>query len=125
MLCADALWDLFDEARYAALEGGILEAFGELFKTRVKLYVYPSRDPETGSLLTAGRLELKPQARSLYDVLAARGSLADLQGYDETCLNLSSRDALKRIRAGDPSWQGMLPEPVVTLIKRRALLGFR
>lgn len=125
VLRADTLRDLFDEARYAALKGGILEAFGQLFETRVKLYVYPFRDAETGTLLTARTLKLKPELASLYDFLQARGSLADLQGYNESCLNLMSRDALQRIRASDPSWERMLPEQVVELIKRRALFGYR
>ncbi len=125
VLRADALEGLFDEARYAALDGGILEAFALLFRTRAKLYVYPFRDAETGSLLTARTLKLTPQAQGLYDFLEARGSLTDLEGYNESCLGLSSRDALQRIRAGDPSWQQMLPEPVVELIKQRALLGYR
>jgi hypothetical protein len=125
VLRADTLRDLFDEARYAALEGEILEAFGQLFKTRVKLYVYPCRDAEKGTLLTARTLKLKPQLQSLYDFLQARGALVDLEGYNESCLDLTSRDALRRIRAGDPSWQRMLPEQVVELIKRRALFGYR
>ena len=124
-LRSDTLQDLFDESRYAALDGGILEAFGQLFKTRVKLYVYPVREDETGTLLTARSLKPKPQVQGLYDFLEARGSLADLEGYNESCLNLMSSDALRRIREGDPSWERMLPEPVVELIKRRGLLGYR
>ncbi len=36
-----------------------------------------------------------------------------------------SRDALQRIREGDPSWERILPEPVVELIKRQGLLRYR
>ncbi len=122
---ADALRDLFDAASYAALEGEVLEAFGALFKTRVKLYVYPARNPGTGELLTAGSMKLKPPMQSLHDFLLARGSLVDLEGYDEGSLDLMPDDALQRIRAGDPSWQQMLPEPVAEMIKSRGLLGHR
>ncbi len=125
VLRADALRDLFDEASYAALDGEVLEAFGALFKTRVKLYVYPVRDRESGQLLTAGTMKLKPPMQSLHEFLLARRSLVDLEGYDERCLDLMPHDALARIRAGDPSWQRMLPEPVVELIKERAMLGYR
>ncbi len=116
---------LFDEARYATFDSGILEAFAQLFKTRAKLYVYPFRDAKTWRLTTAGTLKLTPQAQGLYDFLEARGPLVDLEGYDESSLGLRSRDALQRIRAADPSWQEMLPEPVVEVIKRRALLDYR
>ena len=42
---AASLIELFDEKYYANLEGGILEAFGRLFKNDLKIYVYPLRDP--------------------------------------------------------------------------------
>ena len=125
VLRADALRALFDEARYADLDGGILEAFGQLFKTRAKLYVYPYREDDRGTLLTAKSLRPEPQLQGLYDFLEMRGSVSDLEGYDEACLNLMSRDALRRLREGDPSWERMLPEPVVELIKQRGLLGYR
>ena len=31
---------------------------------------------------------------------------------------------LKRMRAGDDSWEAMVPEAVATVIKRRKLLGY-
>ncbi len=123
VLPADHLRDLFDETRYAALDGGILEAFGQLFKSRVRLYVYPVRDTESGALLTAAALQPPPQVGSLCDFLLARGAISDLQGYDARCLDLKSEEALSRIRDGDLSWQEMLPGTVVELIKARALLG--
>ena len=125
VLCANGLGQLFDQARYAALDGGMLEAFGQLFKTRFKLYVYPFRDTATGSLLSVGTLKLDPPSRCLYDFLEAQGALVDLEGYDEACLNLTSQDAMRRLQAGDPSWQGMLPEAVTALIKKRGLYGCR
>ena len=35
------LADIFKEQYYSQLDGGILEAFGILFKDNVKIYAYP------------------------------------------------------------------------------------
>jgi hypothetical protein len=37
------LLEIFNEKYYEALEGGILESFGRLFRNAVKLYIYPMR----------------------------------------------------------------------------------
>jgi hypothetical protein len=42
--------ELFDERYYENLDGGILESFGRLFKSGVRLYVYPLKEKETGKL---------------------------------------------------------------------------
>src|SRR5262249_22814616 len=51
-LGAASLRDLFDEKYYTALEGGILESFGRLFKNDLRLYIYPLLDQASGSLVT-------------------------------------------------------------------------
>jgi len=44
-----SLKELFDERFYENLEGGILEAFGRLFKNDLKLFIYPLKDDRPGS----------------------------------------------------------------------------
>src|SRR5881398_2980516 len=61
-----SLLEIFDEKYYLNLEGGILEALGRMFKSGLKLYVYPKIDEETGELVTATKLEVAPNLRSLY-----------------------------------------------------------
>ena len=41
-----SLLEIFDEKYYLNLEGGILEALGRMFKSGLKLYVYPMIDEE-------------------------------------------------------------------------------
>src|SRR5213083_1726128 len=48
-----SLLEIFDEKYYLNLEGGILEALGRMFKSGLKLYVYPKIDEDTGELVTA------------------------------------------------------------------------
>ncbi len=123
VLQGDRLREHFDEAHYGDLDGGILEACSRLFKTRVTLYVYPCHDAETGELLTVRSVALPPPVQGLRDFLKARGALVDLEGYDESHLDLRSEEALRLIRAGDPSWEPMLSGSVANLIKERALIG--
>src|SRR6059058_5459251 len=53
-----SLMEIFDEKYYLNLEGGILEALGRMFKSGLKLYVYPMIDEATGQLLTGTKLEV-------------------------------------------------------------------
>ena len=45
-----SLQEIFDEKYYLNLEGGILEALGRMFKSGLKLFVYPVEDEKTGEL---------------------------------------------------------------------------
>jgi hypothetical protein len=119
------LRELFDEKYYADLEGGILESFGRLFKNDLKMYAYPQLDPATGSVFTAGNLRVAPHLRHLYAYLVENRLIESVRDYDERCLKVFSRDVLKRLRAGDPSWEAMVPAAVSDLIKQRGLLGYR
>ena len=119
------LRELFEEKYYADLEGGILESFGRLFKNALKVYVYPYRDPVTGSLITAGNLRVAPNLRHLYAYLLENLSIQGLRDINESCLPIFSRDVLCKIRTGDPSWEPLVPEQVASLIKGRSLFGYQ
>ena len=118
------LRELFDEKYYADLEGGILESFGRLFKNDLKVYAYPLLDQTTNSLITAGNLRVAPNPRHLYAYLVENRLIESVRDYDEKCLTIFSRDVLKRLRTGDPSWEAMVPPVVSQMIKKRKLLGY-
>ena len=44
---------------------------------------------------------------------------AVVTGHDPECLDIFSRDVLKKIAAGDTSWESMVPDPVADVIKSR------
>jgi hypothetical protein len=44
-------------------------------------------------------------------------------GFDPTILHIFSRDVLRRIKEGDPTWERMVPDIVVEAIKKRGLFG--
>jgi hypothetical protein len=121
---AGSLLELFDEKYYAHLEGGILESFGRLFKNDLKLYVYPLLDAAKNQLTTVENLEVAPELVKLFGHLVDRGCIQQLDNYDRSILHIFSRDALKRIKAGDPSWQEMVPPEIAEVIRKRGLFGY-
>ena len=121
---ASSLRDLFDEKYYALLEGGILESFGRLFKNELRLYIYPLLDQATGKLVTVDNLEVAPHLNKLYGYLVDSGSIKQLENVNRDYLHIFSRDALRKIRAGDASWESMVPPRVAEVIKTRRFLGY-
>lgn len=117
------LKEIFQEKYYTDLDGGILESFGRLFKNDLKLYVLPLRESANGALITAENLCVEPHLRHLYSHLMENCFIEALRGFDEANLSTFSRDALAKIRAGDPEWEQMVPEKIAALIKERGLFG--
>jgi hypothetical protein len=124
VLGVPSLIDLFDEKNHARLPGGILESFGRLFKNDLKLYVYPLQLSPDEELKTIDNVSVRPELQPLYDYLAGRGSFVHLDNYRPEFLPIFSRDVLRRIAAGDSSWEAMVPSDVAELIKRRRFFGF-
>ena len=117
------LKEIFDEKYYADLSGGILESFGRMFKNDLRLYVYPLLDAKTGSLINAANLRVAPNLRHLHAYLIENRFIEGLRDYDETVLPVFSRDALQKIRSGDPSWENMVPAQVAQQIREQKLFG--
>jgi len=119
-----SLRDLFDEKYYEHLEGGILESFGRLFKNDLRLYVYPLFDSEAHHLVTVPRLRVAPHLQNLYEHLTENGGIQPIDFYNRDYLNIFSRDVLRRIAAGDETWEAMVPETVAQIIKERKFFGY-
>lgn len=141
------LVEIFNEKYYENLEGGILESFGRLFRNAVKLYVYPMRqeglDLYTSSgqapagsvarssnhafasavLINAKNVQISEHLRNLYAHLLEAHYIDCIVGFDPTILHIFSRDVLRRIKEGDPTWERMVPDVVVAAIKKRGLFG--
>jgi hypothetical protein len=137
------LLEIFNEKYYENLEGGILEAFGRLFRNAVKLYVYPmSQDayeryragsaandvcaPTVGGcvLINAKNVRVAEHLESLYAHLVQNRYVDCIAGYDPAVLHVFSRDVLKMIRSGDPSWEAMVPASVAKSVKSKQLFGY-
>jgi hypothetical protein len=141
------LLEIFNEKYYDNLEGGILESFGRLFRNAVKLYIYPMRQEaydryiasgqpaaahSTSSshafaanvLINARNAQVVNNLRNLYDHLLENHYIETIVGFNPDTLNIFSRDVLRRIKERDPSWETMVPQPVVAAIKKRGLFGY-
>jgi hypothetical protein len=115
------LGELFNEHYYADLPGGLLQAVGSLFQAGVRLYVYPIKDEDTGVLTTVESLRVAPHLRHLYAHLVEQGLIVPIQHVNENELHILPRDALVKIQSGDPSWEAMVPEPAIRIIRDRDL----
>jgi hypothetical protein len=119
------LIEVFDEKYYADLAGGILESFGRMFKNDLKLYVYPMQEAKTGALINAANLRVAPNLRHLHAYLVENRYIEALRDYDEKVLPIFSREALQRLRAGDSTWEAMVPPQVAEMIRQRKLFGWK
>lgn len=142
----NTLLEVFNEKYYEDLEGGILESMGRMFRHAVKIYVYPMRQDaydrylaqghptnpapnsahafSSGVMITARNLQVADRLRNLYAHLLENHNLDCIVGSNSDYLNIFSRDVLLRIKAGDDSWERLVPARVAEIIKERKLLGY-
>jgi len=138
--------EIFDYRNYADLEGGILEAFGRMFRNSVKLYVYPmwlseyerhralaggqdgpsagsSAADAPGALVDTNNIKIDGRVSDLYEYICKNRLVTAATGFNPDVLHIYSRDVLQKIRNGDRSWENMVPAAVADGIKRRGLFG--
>lgn len=116
--------DIFNADYYQGLEGGILEAFGKLFPANTHLYVYPSRDRETGELCTAEDIKLPDNMRQLYNHMLVNELILPLRGVHEELLDIFSRDVLKEITKGRGDWESQVPARTAEMIIENGWFNF-
>ncbi len=120
-----SLYEIFDEKYYLNLEGGILEALGRMFKSGLKLFVYPMENEETGRLTTAKQLEVAPNLHHLYQYLIDNSFIQEISNYHREYLKIFPPDVLAKMQRGDRSWENMVPPEVAQIIKEREFFGYR
>jgi hypothetical protein len=115
---------LFDEKYYTGLSGGILESFGRLFQTGVRLLVYPTIDAQTGELITSETLQIPAHLRHLHLYLLEGRQIGSITDVERKGLQFLPKDVLAMIQSGDPAWEELVPPTGVRLIKDRGVFGF-
>jgi hypothetical protein len=118
------LRDIMDESFYTDLEGGLMESLGQLFKNGAKVYVYPSLDRKSGKIITVENMEVAPHLRHLYAHLVENRFVENIRNYNPGYLPIYSRDVLDKIKAGDVSWEKLVPPPITQVIKNKRLFGW-
>jgi hypothetical protein len=91
----------------------------------LRLYIYPYLDQETNRLTTVENLAIPSRLQKLYGYLVDNGNIRSLESYTPEHLSMFSPDALKKIQAGDASWEVMVPLEVARVIKQQRFLGYR
>jgi len=104
--------ELFNERWCADLEGGLLEAFGRLFKNQVRVYVYPKGEPMTGCILGAEDARVTPEQKHLLRYLIETNCVRALEEPKQDFLFRTSAEVRDMIHARDPQWQSLVPDIV-------------
>jgi hypothetical protein len=120
-----SLIEILDEKYYLNLEGGILEALGRMFKHGLKLYVYPMIDETTGAILSATKVHVAPNLRALFQYLIDNCYIEEIADYRKDFLRIYPATVLAKLKAGDKSWEEMVPPEVAQIIKEREFFGYR
>ena len=114
-----------EERFYTDLPGGVLESMGRLFKRSVKMYVYPTRDPQSGKIHSVDTAPIDRPWPHMRDLLMEIGRIEPIRDFNETYTSIHTTDVLARIQSGDVSWQEMVPSTVAEMIKAKKLFGFQ
>jgi hypothetical protein len=122
---ASKLAEIFDESFYNESEGGLLGGLGQLFKNPARLYAYPHLNLATGQTLTVENFPPPPHLKHLFAHLLENRFIQGIRNFRADLLPIRSRDVLARIQSGDDLWEQFVPPPIVEIIKRDALFGYR
>jgi hypothetical protein len=114
-----------DEKYFTDLPGGVLESVGRLFKRAVKMYVYPTRDRDTGQIHPVDQADTACPWHHLRALLLKIGRIEPIRGYEESYLSIHTPDVLALIQGGDRSWEHTVPTAVAEIIKAENLFGRR
>ena len=119
------LLEIFNEQYYNDLPGGIMEAFGKLFKKNVKIYLYPYLDKEKDILLTSKNLKVSDNLQELYKYFLYNRRIEDILNFKQDYLYSYSRKILEKIAKGESGWEDQCPDGVADLIKERGMFSYR
>ncbi len=121
-----ALQKIFEEKTYENLKGGILESFGTLFGTNVKLYIYPAWKRDSSDLFTLKDFEetLPVNLRSLFRYLVENNKVEDIKDANVNNLHIISDNVLAMIKKGDEGWEKFVPRKVQEAIKDHNLFDY-
>jgi len=118
----DNLIKVFEDKYYSNLSGGILEAFGKLFKHNIEIYLYPLIKGE--KLIDSSNLQVEDNMKNLYKYFKDNQKIRDIEDFNKSLLNIYSWEVLEEIKNNSPGWEQKLPEAISKLIKEKKLFGY-
>jgi hypothetical protein len=121
-----ALQKIFEEKTYENIRGGIMESFGSLFGSNVKLYIYPAWKKDSHDLFSLKDFEgtLPANLRNLFRYLMDNNKLEDIQDANVNNLHIVSDNVLAMIRKGENGWEKFVPHKVEEAIKKNQLFDY-
>lgn len=125
MLGVKVLQNILDLLYNRNQDGKLLSAFGEVFTSRVTLYVYPSMDVSKNEVITCDTMEIPPKITFLYKHLRECNQIEDVRDYNPEILHIFSKEVLSMIRMGMPGWEKMVTPDVYEIITKQNLFGYK
>ncbi len=119
----DNLIKVFDEKYYSLLTGGVMEAFGKLFKKEIEIYLYPMLKDK--KLINSNNLQVNDKMKNLYNFFKDNNKIKDIVDYDKKLLNIFSKQVLLEIQNKKGGWENKLPKTISKLIKEKKLFGYK
>ena len=116
--------EIFDEEYYDNLKGGILEAFGNIFKNNMKIYLYPLFDKDNGVIIDSNNLKLEDNMKEFYKYFKVNNKIRDLE-FNEQFLKIFSKDILKQIKNNQSGWEDKVPEGISEMIIKKKMFGYK
>jgi hypothetical protein len=116
--------ELFNEKHYKNASGELLHYFGEIFMRNVKMLLYPHQPAAGAELVTSQNFKVPENLKFLFEHLRKNGFFVDLEGYDESVLQIFSPKVIQMIKSGEPGWEAMVPEKVAEIIKENCLFEY-
>lgn len=118
----DNLIKVFEDKYYSNLSGGILEAFGKLFKHNIEIYLYPLIKGK--KLIDSSNLQVEDNMKNLYKYFKDNKKIRDIENFNESLLSIYSWEVLEEIKNNSLGWEQKLPESISKLIKEKKLFGY-
>ncbi len=112
---------IFDESYYENLNGGILESFGRLFGSNVKLYVYPAKI--NGKIITVKDFKPPVHLKNLYNYFIDNDRITEVENANTEHLHIMSDDILKMIQTDESGWEEYVPRKVAEIIRKEHMFN--
>ena len=113
---------VFTDSEYSNVEGGILSAFGQLFRDNVRVYIYPYKS-QNGDIETLDNLRVPSNFHHVFEHLKENKKVLDVEKPNKDNLHIYSSKVLQMIVKNEPGWQEMVPPSVAKTINEKCLFG--
>ena len=118
------LYKIIDDKYNNNQDGRLLVAFGELFNRNITVYVYPAYLRKGKELVSAKTLIVPEGIHFLYKHLIDARQIVEIENYNRAQLDIMPWNILDAIKKEDSSWEALVPEEVMKVIKEKSLFEY-